>query len=403
MAIIYRELEIRFPNGDYQTITGSNILSESMTLTRSICDDGLKLGGCIAAQFELQVIDINPDQIQGKKIQAVFWEYSDQTRHILHPRNDLIPSDDLIPDIYLTANCSERIVFTGYVDSAKRQKQREIVNITAYDDLYHLGSRNVSEWFSSLAQHDPNLYVMSVIERLFDAQIGYDEIFEPDGMQWILRWQKSVENNNYTKPLSLSQTLVENIYKGNITALDILRSANELMGLFGYITPDGKYTTMSIAENNPIEIDRWITLDFEEYVTAQIDITVFAYNDMQKCTFGRPTQTKNCYYSEDNILTNCSTNTDKVKVLVNNVMNNGKLGRKEFYQYRPFKMKTAEELLVGKNIVLGSRLQISTNYGDLPYIESFVFQEKVTGIHNLQYEFSAHGNQLLESYDNIRG
>ena len=91
MAIIYRELEIRFPNGDYQTITGSNILSERMTITKSICDDGLKLGGCIATQFELQVIGINPDKIQGKKIQAVFLEYSDQTRHILHPRNDLIP------------------------------------------------------------------------------------------------------------------------------------------------------------------------------------------------------------------------------------------------------------------------------------------------------------------------
>ena len=85
MAIIYRELEIRFPNGDYQTITGSNILSERMTITKSICDDGLKLGGCIATQFELQVIGINPDKIQGKKIQAVFLEYSDQTHRILHP------------------------------------------------------------------------------------------------------------------------------------------------------------------------------------------------------------------------------------------------------------------------------------------------------------------------------
>ena len=68
MAIIYRELEIRFPNGDYQTITGSNILSESMTITKSICDDGLKLGGCIATQFELQVIGINPDNPSGNAV-----------------------------------------------------------------------------------------------------------------------------------------------------------------------------------------------------------------------------------------------------------------------------------------------------------------------------------------------
>ena len=45
MAVVYRELEIRFPNGDYHTITGSNIMAESMTITKSICDGNLKLGG----------------------------------------------------------------------------------------------------------------------------------------------------------------------------------------------------------------------------------------------------------------------------------------------------------------------------------------------------------------------
>lgn len=399
--IIYRELEIRFPNGEAETIKGNNIISESMTITRSICDGNLKLGGCISTQFELQLIGISPDKVQGRKIQAVFLEYSDEHFEVLYPRDNLIPSDSLTPDGRLAYNCTERIIFTGCVDSAKRQKQREIVNITAYDDLYRLGSRNVSVWFSALAQHDPNLYVMSVIERIFDAHIGYDEILEPEGMQWILRWQKSVGNNNYTKPLALSTTLVDNIYKGNITALDILKSANELMGLFGYITPDGKYTTMSIAENKEITVDRWIDLDFEEYDTAQIDITVFSYKDSQKRTFGRASQTKNCYYSEDNILTNCSTDYDTVGVLVNNVMNSGKLGGRE-YQYRPFKMKTAEELIAGKNIGLGSRLKIITNYLDLPYVVSFVLQEKVTGIQHLQYEFSAEGDQIIESFDNIR-
>ena len=402
MAVIYRELELRFPNNDRQTITGSNIMAESMTITKSICDGNLKLGGCIATQFDLQLIGIRPDEIQGKKIQAVFLEYSDEHFEVLYPSEDLIPSDNLIPDGHLSYNCTERIIFTGYVDSAKRQKQREIVNLTAYDDLYRCGNKNVSVWFSQFAQHSGDAYIMAVIDSLFTSQIGYDENFRPDGMQWVApRWGKSVDNNNYTKPLSLSEYLVESIYKGDILAVDVLRSANELMGRFGYITPDGKYTTMSIAENTPIEIDRWITLDFEEYVTTQIDITTFNYNDSKKCTFGRTSQTKSCYYSEDNILTNCSTDYTIVRVLADNVMNNGKLGRKEFYQYRPFKMKTAEELIENQNIGLGSRLKIHTNYADLPYVESFVFQEKITGIQHLQYEFSAEGDQVLNGYDNI--
>ena len=93
--IIYRELEIRFPNGEAETIKGNNIISESMTITRSICDGNLKLGGCISTQFELQLIGISPDKVQGRKIQAVFLEYSDEHFEVLYPSEDLIPSDDL--------------------------------------------------------------------------------------------------------------------------------------------------------------------------------------------------------------------------------------------------------------------------------------------------------------------
>ena len=398
MAVVYRELEIRFPNGDYHTITGSNIMAESMTITKSICDGNLKLGGCIATQFELQLIDISPDMVQGKKIQAVLLEYGDEEFEVLYPSDDLIPSDDLVPDGHFSYSCTERIVFTGYVDRAKRQKQREIVNITAYDDLYCWGNKNVSWWFENFAQYSGNAYIMTVIESLFESQIGYDEETYPERMQYIApRWGKSVDNNNYTKPLALSRYLAETLYKGDISAVDILRSANELMGRFGYITPDGKYTTMSIAENQKITVDRWIDLDFEEYDTALIDITSFNYNDSQKCTFGRASQTKSCYYSEDNILTNCSTDYNTVRVLVDNVMNKGKLGDK-IYRYRPFRMKTAEELIEGKNIGLGSKLEVITNY--LTF-QSFVFQEKITGIQHLQYEFSAEGDQILNGYTNL--
>lgn len=398
MAVVYRELEIRFPNGDYHTITGSNIMAESMTITKSICDGNLKLGGCIATQFELQLIDISPDMVQGKKIQAVLLEYGDEEFEVLYPSDDLIPSDDLVPDGHFSYSCTERIVFTGYVDRAKRQKQREIVNITAYDDLYRWGNKNVSLWFENFAQYSGNAYIMTVIESLFESQIGYDEETYPERMQYISpRWGKSVDNNNYSRPLALSRYLAGTLYKGDILAVDILRSANELMGRFGYITPDGKYTTMSIAENQKITVDRWIDLNFEEYDTALIDITSFNYNDSQKCTFGRASQIKSCYYSEDNILTNCSTDYNIVRVLVDNVMNKGKLGDK-IYRYRPFRMKTAEELIEGKNIRLGSKLEIRTNY--LTF-QSFVFQEKITGIQHLQYEFSAEGDQILNGYTNL--
>ena len=400
MAIIYRELEIRFPNGDYQTITGSNILSESMTLTRSICDDGnLKLGGCIATQFELQLIGIQPDKVQGKKIQAVLLEYSDQHYEVLYPRDNLIPSDSLIPDGHYSYNCTEHIMFTGYVDKAARQKNRQIVNITAYDDLYRLGCQNVAIWFSQFAQYSGNAYIMTLLESLFTSQIGYDEQANPNSMQWILRWQVSAENDNYTRPLSLSKNLAETLYKGDILAVDILKAANELMGLFGYITPEGKYTTMSVVDKLPVTITRWIDLEFEEYTTEQIDIVSFDYYDSRKMIFGRSSSTNSCYYSDDNILTRCSTNYDNVKNLVRNVTNAGKLSKTE-YKYRPFTLATIDKILPS-GVGLGSRVHIATGENDMPWVDSFVFQEKITGIQSLKYELSAEGDRILSGYDNL--
>lgn len=400
--IIYRELEIRFPNGEAETIKGNNIISESMTITRSICDGNLKLGGCISTQFELQLIGISPDKVQGRKIQAVFLEYSDEHFEVLYPSEDLIPSDDLVPDGRLTYNCTERIIFTGYVDRAARQKNRQIVNITVYDDLYRLGCQNVAIWFSQFAQYSGNAYIMTLLESLFTSQIGYDEQTNPNGMQWILRWQTSAENNNYTRPLSLSDNLSETLYKGDILAVDILKAANELMGLFGYITPEGKYTTMSIVDKLPVTISRWIDLEFEEYTTEQIDIVSFDYYDSRKMTFGRASATKSCYYSDDNILTRCSINYDNVKNLVRNVTNAGKLSSTEYtdYKYRPFKLTTIDKLLPS-GVGLGSRVHIATGENDMPWVDSFVFQEKITGIQSLKYELSAEGDRILSGYDNL--
>lgn len=400
--VTYRELEIRFPNGDNETITGNNIIAESMSITRSINDGNLKLGGCIATQFELQLIGIRPDAVQGKKIQAVLLEYSDQHYEVLYPRDNLIPSDSLIPDGHYSYNCTERIMFTGYVDKAARQKNRQIVNITAFDDLYRLGCQNVAIWFSQFAQYSGNaynVYIMTLLESLFNSQIGYDEQADPNGMQWILRWQTSAENNNYTRPLSLSKNLVETLYKGDILAVDILKAANELMGLFGYITPEGKYTTMSIVEKLPVTISRWIDLEFEEYTTEQIDIVSFDYYDIRKMIFGRSSSTNSCYYSDDNILTRCSTNYDNVKNLVRNVTNAGKLSGTE-YKYRPFKLTTIDKLLPS-GVGLGSRVHIATGENDMPWVDSFVFQEKITGIQSLKYELSAEGDRILSGYDNL--
>ena len=411
--IIYRELEIRFPNGDNETIKGNNIIAESMSITRSICDGNLKLGGCIATLFEIQFTGIRPDAVQGKKIQAVLLEYSDEHFEVLYPSDTLIPSDNLIPDGRYSYNCTERVIFTGYIDTARREKNRQIVSVTAFDDLvpdgrltYNCTERIIFTGYVDRAARQKNRQIVNITAYDDLYRLGCQNVAQanPNGMQWILRWQTSAENNNYTRPLSLSKNLVETLYKGDILAVDILKAANELMGLFGYITPEGKYTTMSIVEELPVTISRWIDLEFEEYNTEQIDIVSFDYYDSRKMIFGRSSSTNSCYYSDDNILTRCSTNYDNVKNLIKNVANAGKLTVGNInnvgYKYRPFKLTTIDKLLPS-GVGLGSRVHIATGESDMPWVNSFVFQEKITGIQSLKYELSAEGDRILSGYDNL--
>lgn len=395
--IINRQLEIRFPNNDRETITGDNIIAESMSIIRSICDGDFKLGGCIATQFDLQLVGITPDTVQGKKIKAVLiTTYRNNTP--LYPRVSLAPSINLPPREH-TTTVTEQIMFTGTIDTAKRQKNRQIVNITAYDDLYRVCNKNVYTWFEQFTEYSSTSYIMHMINSLFSSQIGYSEETS-DRMQWLIRWGISSENDNYTKPLALSKNLVQELYKGSLTASEVLRSANELMGLFGYVMPDGRYNTLSLVGQEAVQIDRWIDLDFEEYTTAQIDIVSFTYNDSSHCTFGRTSTTNSCYYSDDNVLTNCSTDYDTIKTLVQNVTTEGKLSQSSAYSYRPFRLTTIDSLLPS-SVGLGSKLKIATGESDIPYIYTFVLQEKITGIQSLQYELSAEGDKILAGYDNL--
>ena len=396
--IIDRQLEIRFPNGDRETITSNNIAAESMTITHSICDGNLKLGGCIASSFELQLIDIPPDTVQSKKIQAVIITKT-STDEVIYPTYELVPDVKLYPGQHTTTS-SEQIMFTGTIDVAKRQKNRRLVNITAYDDLYKVCCKNVYTWFLRFAEYSSTSYISTMINSLFSSQIGYDETNAPNRMRWLVRWGVSGENNNYTKPLALSKNLVEQLYKGKLTASEILKSANELMGLFGYIMPDGRYNTFTLVGQEAITIDKWIDLEFEEYRTAQVDNVTFLYNDSNRYTLARASTTNNCYYSDDNVLTMCSTDREAVATLIKNVTNAGKLAQASYYSYRPFKLTTIAELLPN-GAGLGSKLKIVTGEEDIPYIESFVFQEKITGIQSLKYELSAEGDEILSGYDEV--
>lgn len=65
---VHKVLTISFPEDDIDDITNENIVSESMKLLGSICEESTpQVGGCNASQFEITIFDIKQD-ITNKKI-----------------------------------------------------------------------------------------------------------------------------------------------------------------------------------------------------------------------------------------------------------------------------------------------------------------------------------------------
>lgn len=170
---VQKYLIISFPDDDIASITNDNIMSESMKLTQSICEDNvLKVGGCNASQFEVTVFDI-PEDITNKNIIVTLsckdpsfkGEYADGEKY---DADDIVRRDGRYYQFYEqnsdkefeeccdelygyidTSNVDDIVLFRGKVKSAKKQKDRRFKDILAYDRLHELSTTDITEWFNN--------------------------------------------------------------------------------------------------------------------------------------------------------------------------------------------------------------------------------------------------------------
>lgn len=390
--IINRLLEIRFPNNDHDTIKSENIVAESMVITRSLCDGNFNLGGCIATSCEIQLIGILPDSIQGKRIQVVATEqwYADEA---IYPSDTLTPGDKIYPGMHPLRSLGGRYFFTGTIDTAERQSNRQIVKVTAYDDLYILGNKNVYTWFYNFALHSPDGKITDLTSSILSSQLSDLQYYNLHG-----------RNGNDKIALNLSASLVENKCKGNLLALDVLKAICELTNCFGYINEKGVYYVVDIKGNNAnaVSISTYESLSFEEYETQYFDSIVLCYGENKRYIYGRASsyEQPSCYYCKDNIIVNCCNNSSTVSVLGSNMADEN-TSRLLFpdYCYRPFSLKIDDNF--AKDVKLGSKVKIATGFstGDVQYVNSFVLKDRITGIVNLTHEFSAEGEKVQTGYD----
>lgn len=148
-------------------ITSDNIVTESMTLKQSICDEeALTFGGCIASGLNIKLLNTAERQftteLAGRWISVKITQYYADPEEVLHPSDELLPSDSLFPGTQV--NSHDFYVFSGYIDSATIDKtDKNVINIKAYDFLAKLHEEDATNFLYKFFTSSQGSYSISAL------------------------------------------------------------------------------------------------------------------------------------------------------------------------------------------------------------------------------------------------
>lgn len=395
---IHREIILRFPDDDFE-ITGGNIVSESFELTQSICDKKeFAFGGGVAGKMQINVIGIN--RLLNNKAVNVFLKatYSDSR---LLPSKSLKPASNLI--IGEQSHTVEVQLFSGKIYSVKKQKNRAIKQLVAYDLMYELSKQVLSldmltSYVTRRVETDPSQSIRAEVFLNDMLNFSFDDYIISIDLR------NSFSLDEYRTPnrnprLNLDNTCIRGAAKKGINTLALLQAYAEQNAAFAMFKGNGDiffkslitkvstgvYATEPVDEIIPFYRD----LSFEEFTVQPIGYASFKYADTATKTI-KSDKSKSCYISE-NILWRC------VKEL-------GDLGRigwdggyliGDTYCYQPFKA----DVFARWWLEPGDRVQIETGFelenGEPEIIDSFVLSRKIKGINGMSVTIEAKGVERL--------
>lgn len=298
--LIQNRIEIFFPDGDEQTISESNIVSESMTLKQSICDsDELRFGGCIASEFSIKLLNTADrsftNELTGKWISVKMTQkYADPDAPVL-PSGDLYPCGSLFPG--KTTGEQSFWIFSGYIDSAKTDKtDKNIVNIVAYDVLAKLYEADATNMLYELWLNSSYVYNLGY---LFSRILQNNGVFtiQTTGTTAVLNEYYKWNPNKSVQSYAAYNTDWRNS-KDKISFGQLLKDICELIGVFGVIVPGagkGNFTFRRLSGD--VETYRF----YEELIADDYEST--GYTDFRFSVAGSSTgKSASGVYTVDNTL-----------------------------------------------------------------------------------------------------
>ena len=223
-------LRIYFPDLDL-TVPAKSIVKESMTLKEAVSDsENIEFVGCIASQFQIRLHGIS-DDLKNKKVQ-----------------------------VYITSgNTQEIALFTGIVDSAQMESNKNYKAISAFDELYTAGQSDIADWYNGLA------FPMTI--RSFR-----DRMFEHLGITQVAT---SLPNDNI---------IIEKQYSpSSLQALPVIKSVCQINGMFGIINRDGLFEYRRPASGTATEtLSPYKTIDYQEYTVKPVDRLTIRQTDQEE-------------------------------------------------------------------------------------------------------------------------
>lgn len=395
------------------TLTNDQILSESLEITQSICDDEeLQVGGCIPSQLKLNVMNIS-DDLSGKRIVVKIREtfFSD----VLYPGTEVLPGSNLYPYMQ-PIQTNEYILFIGQIYSYKKKQNKKIREIIAFDRMYFgstvLCKNKLYNYFYNY-WNNPNTHATV---RKFGASLGkfcdWAQINRPGSAHFV----------NYNKPFEMVDNYIKDVLNKNFTALEGLKWSCELNGVFLIDDSPSSNDLTSITANvrvvklyenvsTKFDISSYSSLDYDDFETKPIRLIQF-YATPDSSRWYRIYSISNAGYSHyisDNPLTRTIGSGNDIKPIIKNLCSSTDDGEvyaedgidrifNNVYVYRPFKASIFNRWWVQ----VGDRVRIPTTDEDVPYVESIVFSRKIKGINGMTVEIEAKGIEIFgKEYDEV--
>lgn len=344
-----KQLKISFDGGE---ITNTDIFSETMQITESICSDSqISFGNCEASIFKITVANINIP-LEGKWISVSM---------VLDRKEDA-------PFIFGTYKVS------SFKPSADRSK-RELI---AYDAIKDILDADVTNWYTSLQ------FPLSLksFRNSFFAYIGIEQE------------DTSLVNDNMT----VEKTIKSDEISGKL----IINAICEINGCFGAMSRQNKFHYIELALNQfglyprndiypaddlypvdpsgrKISNNLWIDCEYEDYLVEKIEKLQVRNEEND---IGAIVGTgNNAYVIQDNFLVYGKSNQDLSEIAENSFS-----VIKNLSKYRPFKATC----LGNPCIEVGDIVRITTKN---EIIESYIFQREISGIQMLKDRYTADGSR----------